>query len=339
MGWWDTVVDSVSSGVGWVADNAGDIMTAYSTISGLLGAASDLDDDPGADLVPKLYHFLGKNDAALLAACTNLVPDVGESEGDDSVTQTNIMIQGIIPDTVDTDAGDPPASLSADINKAFALNGCPTIIYAGQATGDVGSLIGEEMGTGVPPTQGPQIYETPKISLAPNANGYSVWGYHVYYPIKVNGQANAKTIWHSCLRLVAVVPQQEREEWNRRQKLLAVKNPRKSTSLGSPDDLTPKNSTTVKAFWPNGSSGVSPDRDTAMAAAITSLQSQYGLSWQIQGGPIIPGQSYGYQIFTQLDFGPVAVLQAFQTAIKTALGTANGDMPATKISQQGTVMV
>ena len=276
MGWFDAILDTAASGIGFLVNNAGDIAGAAGTIAKIVGSVlveGEEDDtlataaEDGTSIIPKMQKNLIRNEKVMRQAAQILSAQhsqTQEQQGkDDDEANSTVVTQmdytGILPNLAVVANGQALPSIDADINKLLALNDFPTtLLTSTQVPIDVGAAVGAQMCsnlTKVDPHILPKpvnLLHAPPISVGPDEDGTMVTGEAVFYPIPTCGNNQGIDAYHAHVALTASMPLAAAQKWAKRKKDLAIANTGPRIPKKDPNGdkiVSPYNATTVSANW------------------------------------------------------------------------------------------
>lgn len=154
MGFWDGIFDSVSAGVGFLTQHAGDIATAATTIAGIIPVlGKDKEAVTEARDVSQLKTAMDANEKRMRDAAfvlqnnpsTSLRPAVNSDDGSPTLNN-EFDYTGFIPNITVDAKGQAPDVIGSDLNKLLSLNDFKTTMFADTSIPiDVGKELASKM--------------------------------------------------------------------------------------------------------------------------------------------------------------------------------------------------
>jgi len=337
MGFFDSILDGISSVGGWLGDNAGNLLNVANAIAKVAGTAAldeeSLDDD--SNIYPRIF-------ADLPLAQTNMynyIATIAPIPKNWTKTETAHAFRspydpglggpydmtGLWMNPGEDPSGMAPASVLSDIRKFLAANKIPLVLSGGNSengeTIDVAQQLAAQMFTatsGQSPADGTTF---PSVPISIDTPQYQISGAHCYYSIPLGTNGSPNGAWHAYLRLYKNSTTSFEQERVARARGLRLK----SNGLTFPPN-TWVNTTIVSATWPGLTwqndevSTIMSNAANAMAAITSGGEPVYQLQGSWMGAV---GTVYKYTWVTDLTVGSHSVLSAFTGAIGDALPTVS----------------
>ena len=336
MGFWSSLVDTAANVGDWVANNAGSIASAASTIAkvgGLVLAAEDITQDD--NILASLAEHIDRASGALAKLVKTEFPaPVVTSDSGAPQVGGPFDLPALWPEPTSAASAQVPPVISGDVNKFLALKRIPNSLGTNANATDVGQVVAQQIFSSDSEKTVAHIQNINVKSIpvdVETAGGLKITGGHVFYEVPVGNSGD--TAWHSHLRLWVQTPQSLAEEVQADRKALFVRPPVTNTTGSS--QPTSRNAVTVSVLW-TGSRNVAP----LMKAALDGMDDS---SITYQGPSVVDGTKFTYQFTTPTDVGPAEVVAKLSQSINSVLPPANDSnslprMPEVKIVHMRTLI-
>ncbi|KAF2113990.1 hypothetical protein BDV96DRAFT_577390 [Lophiotrema nucula] len=254
MGWFDAIIDGVSSAAGFLIDNAGTIGSVVGTVGKVAGLFLLADgskpeedvlkaDDPFdmptfIDSVSRAQVVL--EEAAITGSNTKLKASTLSLPKDPSMTQktySGLWAKPVINDKF----GNPAQEMTSDISHMLCMNGFPQTIELGPGNFvDVAQNLGTSIFKAPPVdplsiTSGALPYDTVSTEIGTPDGSLACFCTHAYYAIPSGGEGNEAS-WHAAINLTTLMTDDAKKAYrDARQKLNGVPAPAKIEASGDVD--------------------------------------------------------------------------------------------------------